>query len=422
MGSRVPAEENAGSASAELASALRYLARQPILDQRGRVHGYELLFRSGPEMAFRGDGNHATRTMIDNTIIFGLERLARGLPGFVNCTADVLTQGQVGVLPPSMTVLEILECIEPTPAIVESCSRLRSMGFRLALDDFSWAPAWQPLINLASYVKVDFLKSSIEERRAIIERLRPFSPALIAEKVETRQDYESACAEGFTLFQGYYFCAPSLVQERTVPANKLFQFELLQVLHDDPLDIAKVSELLKRDASLTYRLLRLVNSPACAVRQEVCSIRSALLAVGDDLFRRIATLAIASELNAGQPSELLRTAFIRARFCELAAACCQLDPAEQYLAGIFSLLPAMLHVSMEGLLPSLPLRQPLREALLGKANRERALLQWIEAEERGEWATCANVSKDNGLNLEDLNACYTKAVVWAEESLPATAE
>ena len=164
-------------------------------------------------------------------------------------------------------------------------------------------------------------------------RLEGATVALLAEKVETQEEYQRACDEGFTLFQGYYFCRPVLMENRKVPSNRLSHIEILQLLRGDSIELKKLTRLVKRDASLTYRLLRLVNSPMCAVRQEVNSIQSALLAVGEDAFRRIATLAITSELNGDQPEEILRMAFVRGRFCEVAAGMCGLDPTEQYLLG-----------------------------------------------------------------------------------------
>jgi EAL and modified HD-GYP domain-containing signal transduction protein len=412
----LPAQGPEGSAL-QPAGASRYVARQPILDLRGRVHGYELLFRAGPEAAFRGDGDLATRTMLDNTVMFGLERLTGGLPAFVNCTQEALTEQMVHVLPSSMTVLEILESLEPTPQLVNACRKLKSQGFRLALDDFTWKPKFDPLVELADYIKVDFMLTGAKERKQLLNRLSSITVALLAEKIETQEDYRLACDEGFTLFQGYYFCKPVLMENRKVPANRLFQIEILQLMQDEDMDLRKLTRLVKRDASLTYRLLRLVNSPVCAVRQEVRSIQSALLAVGEETFRRIATLAITSELGADQPAEVLRMAFMRGRFCESAAALCDLDPTEQYLLGMLSLLPAMLHVAMEDLTPSLPLREEIRQALLGAGNPVRILLNWLESHEHGEWAACDEAARANGLAQQELVERYAEAVEWAEAAL-----
>jgi EAL and modified HD-GYP domain-containing signal transduction protein len=404
----------------ELAGELCYVARQPILDLRGRVHGYELLFRAGPEASFRGDGNMATRTMLDNAVIFGLEKLTGGVPAFVNCTQETLTENLVHVLPAGMAVLEILESVNPTPGLIEACRKLKASGFRLALDDFTWKKDFDPLVELADYIKVDFLQSGAPERQSLLRRLSGVTVALIAEKIETQEDYWQACQEGFGLFQGYYFCRPVLLKGSKIPANRLFQIEILQLLRSDVIDLRKLTQLMKRDASLTYRLLRLVNSPMCAIRQEVRSIQAALLAVGEDTFRRIATLAIATEFNAGQPAEILRIAFVRGRFCELAAGLCALDSTEQYLLGMLSLLPAMLRLPMEELAPALPMRQEICEALQGRANSERILLQWLESYELGDWAACDAADQANGLKQEQMIRCYAEALIWAEAVLQST--
>lgn len=404
-------------AGGETSGGLRYVARQPIMDRRGSVHAYELLFRAGAEAGYRGDGDLATRTMLDNTVLFGLDQLTGGLPAFVNCTREALTEELVQVLPPELTVLEILETVEPTAELIAACARLKSFGFRLALDDFVWKPEFEPLIELADYIKVDVLLSGPAERAALLERLKGVNVTLLAEKVETQEEYKQACQEGFTLFQGYYFCRPLLMENRKVPANRLWQLEILQMMRSDWLDLRALTSLVKRDPSLTYRLLRLVNSPMYAIRQEVSSIRSALFAVGEDTFRRIATLAITTDLNGNQPLEILRMAFVRGRFCELAAGLCGLDATEQYLLGMLSLLPAMLRMPMAEVTPALPLRKEIRQALESAANAERSLLGWLEFHEQGDWTACGRAAKAAGLNEAVLLRIYAEAVLWAEDSL-----
>jgi EAL and modified HD-GYP domain-containing signal transduction protein len=205
-----------------------------------------LLFRAGPEAAFRGDGDMATRTMLDNTVIFGLEKLTGGLPAFVNCTRESLTEDLVYVLPASMTVLEILENLEPSPQLINACRKLKSEGFRLALDDFAWKPKFEPLVKMADYIKVDFMLTGAQERQSLLWRLRGESVALVAEKIETQEEYKQACAEGFTLFQGYYFCRPVLMENRKIPANRISHIAILQVLQSDVVDLRKLTRLLKR--------------------------------------------------------------------------------------------------------------------------------------------------------------------------------
>jgi c-di-GMP-related signal transduction protein len=404
----------------KLTGELRFVARQPILDRYGRVKAYELLFRSGPVGAFSGDGDRATRTMLDNAVIFGLDALTTGLPAFVNCTMESLVDRLVDVLPPHLTVLEILETLEPTPKLIAACRDLKAAGYRIALDDFIWEPRFEPLVELADYIKVDFIQVDAAARQSLLKRLNGTSVTLLAEKVETQEEYKQACEEGFTLFQGYYFCRPLMLENRKVPANRLAHFQILELLLHHPLNLFKLSELVKQDFSLTYRFLRLINSPLYAVRQKIRSITAALVAVGDDAIRRIATLAITSELNANQPPEILRMAFVRARFCELAAETCALGQAEQYLLGMFSMLPAMLRIPMADLAPALPLRQKLQEALMGATSLESSLLHWVECHERGDWATCDAIVHSHGLKTEEMAGWYAEAVMWADAALHFT--
>ena len=408
------------AAAHENPGGLRYVARQPVMDRRNRVHGYELLFRAGPETVFRGNGDLATRTMLDNTVMFGLERLTGGLPAFVNCTRESLTEDLVSVLPSSMTVLEILEDLEPSPRLIEACRNLKTAGFRIALDDFKWKPEMEPLVAMADYIKVDFRQTNAAERARLLERLSGFTVALVAEKVETEAEYKQACGEGFALFQGYYFCRPVLLKNGKVPANRSLHLQILTMLRDDSLELRKLTNLVKQDASLTYRLLRLVNSPMCAVRQEIRSILAALLAVGEDTFRKLATLAITSELSHGQPEELLRLAFVRGRFCELIAELCGRDSTEQFLLGMLSLLEAMLRTPMTELIPHLPLRAEIHDALLRKTNHESELLEWLEFHEHGDWAGCDRMAQKIGLEEAILVEGYADAIVWAEDALRAT--
>jgi c-di-GMP-related signal transduction protein len=406
-----------GATTTVQSNGLRYYARQPILNARGAVYAYELLFRSGPESAFRGDGDQATRTMLDNTVMFGLERLTGGLPAFVNCTLEALTSQLVEVLPPSLTVLEILETLEVTPSLIAACEKLKDRGFGLALDDFVWRPELEPLIEIADYIKVDFTLSSHIDRLNWMKFLRNRHLKLLAEKVETREEFEQACDEGFTLFQGYYFCRPTLVEKREIPANQLTQLELLRNLQKSSFDLRKMSKLVERDAAITYRLLRLVNSPMYLFRKEVRSVEEALLVVGEKAFRRIATLAITTEISGDQPAEILRMALMRARFCELAAPSCHLDATEQYLLGLFSLLPAMLRIPMDQAISALALREEIHAALLGEKTRERGLLCWMEASERGDWSTCDTIRSLNNLDEVQLTQWAADSVEWAETTL-----
>ena len=407
-------EASSQECSIELTGRSRFVARQPILDLRGRVHGYELLYRKGTEAAFSGDVELASRTVLDNTVLFGVEKFTGGALAFINCTSETLTEDLVSVLPSEMAVLELLETVDPSPDLIAACVRLKSQGFRLALDDFVWEPRFAPLVELADYIKVDFLLTGAAERRELLQQLKGKKVVLLAEKVETQEEYQQACSEGFTLFQGYYFCRPELMKNNKVPSNSLCHFEILRLLQTDPIDWDELSRSVKRDQSLTYRLLRLVNSVGYAVREEIESVRSAMILLGEEAFRRIAMLAIATELNTGRPPEILKMAMVRARFCELAAVLCSFSSNEQYLLGMLSLLSAMLAVPMEELTPKLPLRKEILEALQGAVNREGRMLAWLKGHESGDWNTCEAIVASSGLRREQVNNYYTEAVLWAD--------
>jgi EAL and modified HD-GYP domain-containing signal transduction protein len=381
-----------GTALPELAGEVRYVARQPILDLQGRVHGYDLLFRNAPEVMLHRDAELAVQTMLDNEVIFGLERLTNGLPAFITCTAEALTENSVLVLSPALTVLGVPASLETGPRLVEACQALKTRGFRLALDDFAWQDSPHPLLNQADYVRLDFARFREAEKQQI-SKAASNSVVMVAQKVETYQDHRKACSMGFTLFQGDYFCHPVLLKKRKVPANGRAHFEIVRELYHDPIDIGKVSELVRRDASLTYRLLRLVNSPIYSIYREVRSVESAITVLG--------------------------MALVRARFCELAACKFGPDAGEQYLLGMLSLLPAMLGVPMEEIVPILPLRGQICEALAGTMNPERKLLAWLEFHEHGDWEACDRIVTAYKLDSKLLVQCYIEAVSWAEQ--PATA-
>lgn len=410
-------EMSAAEAHPQSVGELRYMARQAILDTKGHVYGYDLLFRNAPEAIFRRDADAAVETMLDNELLFGLDRLTKGAPAFIACNAEAITGELVMVLAPSTTILGVPASLDLSPRLVDACGTLRSRGFRISLDGFTWNERLIPMIQQADYIRTDFRNFGPAEREHIDKLgLNPIS--LVAQKVETQDDYQHALVNGFTLFQGGYLCDPVVLKKRKVPANRLFHFDIVRELYHDPIDIRKISQLLRSDASLTFRLLRLVNSPIYALRQEVRSIETAIMILGEEAFRRTITLAILSEMNSEQPVEILHMGLLRARFCELAARIFQQDPAEQYLLGLFSLLPVMLRVPMEEIVPCLPLRGQICEALTGAENAERSLLSWIEAHERGNWPACDRIASAHGLHSSQLMVWYEEALIWAASATP----
>jgi EAL and modified HD-GYP domain-containing signal transduction protein len=405
-----------GASEPDEPAPLQTIARQPILDASGNLFGYELLFRSGSENRFFADGNSATRTVLDSTLIFSLEQLSGGYNIFVNCSRESLLNNLVQVLNPEKAVLEILEGLVVNEPLIAACRDLRAKGYRLALDDYDPSPAMAQLIELADFIKIDVLAVPVEERRRIMAAKGPTRAMFIAERVETPEMFESLKAEGFHLFQGYYFCRPVQCAVCRTPSNLALYLELLRLVQRTPIDIRDAVRLLRRDALITYRLLRLVNSPIYAMQREIRSIEQAMMVIGDDMFRRMVFLAIGDASAGAKPSAVLQLALQRGRFCEVMAKRWQLDPDEQCLLGLVSLLPAILKVKMDTIVELLPVSPAFRQALLGVRVKERGPLSWMECFESGDWEGCAAIEAQSGVDESEMVAPYAEAIRWADET------
>jgi c-di-GMP phosphodiesterase len=386
-----------------------YLARQPILDRRGTVFAYELHFHGPVQPPFE-PGLTSPFALIDALAVYGVERFTARSRAFLSCSMEMLTDGGLEGLPPARTVLEIPSSSEPIPKLVRACRNLRAAGFQLALVNFDSTRATDDMLPIVDYVKVDARVLESPEWDLVCRKLFGNRAVVIADKVHTHDAYRHARSLGVRYFQGFYFCNPELIPSSRIPVHRAQQVQILRQLFRDPLDLKTLCPLVMADPSLVYRVLRFVNSPLCAIHETVSSIESALMILGDNTFRRIATLAIQCGLSEGQPPELLHMALIRARFCSTAASLCALNPDEQYLLGMLSLLPPMLGIPMQSILPQLPLRHEMLNALSGNPSRERALLSWIECLEENRIAGCEQIAVDYKLDRDKLAELYWKAL------------
>jgi len=377
----------------------RFLARQPILDTQREIVGYELLFRAGWENCFSGESDDASRQMLDNCVYLGVESLVGDKLAFINCTRESLMSKLVLLLPPKSTVLEILETIEPDEDLVNTCLDLVKLGYRFALDDFILKPEMQPLINLASYVKVDFRQSDAVERKLIQQMVRGSNAILLAEKIEDQAEFDIALAEGYKLFQGYFFCRPKVMANREIPPNRMNYLRLLVEMTRDPLDLRKVTGIVEVEASLSYRLLRMANSALWGIRYDVTSVK--------------VSVAASCALGHDQSPALIGLSLERAHFCQLLAPLINQDPAEQFMLGLMSLLDAMLQTPMIEIAKSLPLRSEVKDALLGSPNPEGLPLRIFRNIEGGDWATCQIAAKEMGTDEETLSKMYVESTQWA---------
>jgi len=394
-----------------------FIARQPIFDKKQRVYAYELLFRSGLHNYFDcEDIDHASTSVIANSfLLFGLDEMTVGRRAFLNCTRKVLVEDLASALPKQHVVIEILETVEPDEEVIESCRRLKEQGYTLALDDFVYHKKFEPLLELADIVKVDFLISGPGERQRMSSLLRRRGIRMLAEKVETREDFEQAVAMGYELFQGYFFSKPVILSRRDIPANKLQYLRVLKEIHSPEIDFQKMAQTVQSEVSLSYKLLKLINSAAFGLRHKVTNIVQALSLLGEREIRTWVSLLSVSSMADDKPTELVMSSLIRARFCEQAADLIgeAAESSELFLMGLFSLLDAILDRPLEELLDAIQVSAQMREALLDRVGQRFYLLELSVALERGQWQNLSRLASTLELNELALSTLYLDAVKWA---------
>ena len=392
----------------------RFVALQPIVSRSRETFGYELLFRTSWENRFCADGDVASQQLVDNAVAFGMDSLVGKKLPFLNCTRDLLLRG-IPTLLPRNTVLEVLETMKVDALLVEACKGLSGMGYAIALDDYDFSPQWEPLLPYTSFIKVDFRASEAEQRQDLIQRLSHRPIKFVAEKVETDEEYKQGLAEGFHLFQGYFFTKPVVVGRRAL-TGVLSRLSFMAALSRSMLDWAEVLRLLKQEPSISFRLLRMANSAASAARVPLCSLHSALAMIGEDEFRKMALTALAVELCVSQGSETMRSILQKARFCELMGPQLRLEPAELYLFGMVAVFNTTLKLSPDSQ-AGLHLRPEMTAALAGKTNVYSRLLMLTTSLEQGCWAEIEQTSDALRLSEDDAAATFEEARKWAETVL-----
>jgi len=400
------------------AAPMRFIGRQPILDLRGKIYGYEMLFRTDRNNVFSGDAEDASRDVIDHCLLL-MPNPRRELT-FINCTKNVLMTGMVTLLPPASTVLEILEDIDPEPELMKACWDLKKKGYRFALDDFSPDESKLPFLEIADFIKIDFLAADARKRREIYALTAQTKATLLAEKVETEADVQRARSEGCTLFQGYFFSKPTVVRTTVIPQNYVIYLQLFAALNRAPADISEIEQLVSSDASLCYRLLRLVNSTIYALPTEVSSIRSALMLVGDDEFRKMVTVAVAGLAASTHSEAALHLALERARFCELLAPSMNESASRLYLLGMLSVIDVILGMPMKQILNALPLDHEMKAALLGGRSSLSVALDFARCHESGDLHEHAQIQQALGITNDAASMICVDALQWADKAARAT--
>jgi c-di-GMP-related signal transduction protein len=394
------------------------VARQPIFDRTGRrVHGYELLYRATPQDTACETSTDcaAARTVTDAMLALGLDVLTSGRPAFLNLTRTMLLGEIDALLPPASTVLELREDIAADDEVIEACRRLRHRRFALALDDFEPGGAAEGLIPHVQFVKVDVRRTRPPERGATARRLGK-GVTLVAEKVESHEEFDATRDEGYTLFQGSFFCMPRTIARRALPASRLVYLQLLTKLNQPDIGVGDLEDIIKRDVSLSYRVLRSVNSARFGIGRPIESVRQAIVLLGVGQIRAWASVWSIAGLADQESQEIGAMSLIRARCCEwLGEQLHDGEPGSLFLLGLCSLLDVMLDTPMTAALAELPLAPRIRAALVGRPNDARALLDITVAFESGRWADARKLAEAQRLDPDLLPAAYAEALRWARE-------
>ena len=398
-----------------------FLGRQPILDRDQRVVAFELLFRSGrTQAAGVTDDMQATASVIQHAFSeMGAQAVLGPHLGFINVNAEMLLSDLVEILPREQVVLELLETVTVTDAVVERCRALKQMGYRIALDDFVFDESYRPLLALADIVKIDLMQHTDDALRALVGQLRQWPVKLLAEKIDSHEQADFCRALGFELFQGYYFAKPAVLSVKRANPAQLALLELLDLVLADA-DTAEIERVFKQNANLTYNLLRLVNSAGGGAVRRIETVSQAIMLLGrKQLQRWLQLLVFTLQEGTPYPSPLLLMAAARGRMMELLAQRRGGDAAlrdQAFMAGIFSLIENVIGKPLAEILQDLNLGDTMNAALLRREGTLGALLDLVESVEQQDLGhTLTLLDAAGGLSLSDLTVAEIEAMVWTHQ-------
>ena len=387
------------------------VGRQPILDKQLNVYGYELLYRSisGSKQDFDGDVATA-RTVLNSFLEFGLHRLVGKHRVFINMTQRFFTEFASLPVDSERIVIEVLEDFELTQAVVSGVRKLHEAGYAIALDDYRFEERWIPLLPYCSLIKVEILGLDLENYIEPINDLLSRGITLLAEKVETREQFETAKRLGFTLFQGYFFARPQTLSTTRNPGNRNILLRTIAQINDPNADIEDVANLIELDPNLSFKLLRVINSAAQGLTRKITSIREAVVYIGLNRLRAWSTLFVMADIEEASP-ELITTSLVRAEMCRaLADEFNSGHPDSGYTVGLLSTLDAMFNQPMEQLLKEIPLADHMIEALGRHSGPFGNGLQCAIDLERCQWMS----ESTKLLPVEQLNTIYVHALERVE--------
>jgi EAL and modified HD-GYP domain-containing signal transduction protein len=399
-----------------------YVARQPIFTTQKKIFGYELLFRMGLENAFPDiDGDTATSSVLSNTFFsFELKEILDDKPGLINFTKELILQRVPLLFPQRHIIIEVLEDIEPDEDVIAALRQFKEKGFNIALDDFIFHEKFQPMMDLCRIIKFDLIATPLETLPEIIKNIQSrWDITLLAEKVETYEEFDLAKKMGFKLFQGYFFSRPEILSKKEISPSQISKLKLVNEVGQKNIDLKKVAGLIKKDVSVSFKLLKFINSAYFQRPTPVHTIKEAITFLGTDELKKFINIVAVSGLSENKPTELVRLSVIRARMCEQCGFVIKTHfrTDELFTLGLFSLMDAMLDSRMEDILENISFSEKIKTALLKKDPDFQKILNIVTGFEQGDWQNSFYAVMSGTSAEKKLPGFYLDAVRMADTFL-----
>jgi c-di-GMP-related signal transduction protein len=397
-----------------------YAARQPILNVDKSLFAYELLFRNSLENVFpKIDDNEATSKMIEGLHLnLGLENLTQGKLAFINFTYESLINGFALMLPKEQIVVEILETVTPDKKLLEVCRELKDKGYILALDDYEHASVWLNFFPYIDIIKIDYQLSTVKQLQQITQAIKPYKHIkLLAEKIETHEEYQHAIEIGCVYFQGYFFSKPEVIKSVTFSPTQYSLMNLIAEMNMPDPDLGIITRAFESDVNLSFKLLRYAQSPLFKKNNKIESIKQALVVLGQEEIEKFVSLLFTAQFSVNKPQELIKMSLVRARFCELIVSLPNQPTLQSsgFLVGLFSLLDAMVDTEMPELMDKLPISQQIKDVILLRKGQQAKYLTLCGSFEQAQWQEANDLCVSMGIDGEQTVDIFQQAQIWAIE-------
>lgn len=392
-----------------------YVARQPIFDRKMNVFGYELLYRKSMNNFYEGtDDSQATAELLNHAFFsFRFRELTDDTKAFINFSEELLMQEIPLLISPDDIVVEILERVENTEELILVCKKLKQRGYLLALDDFVFHESFESLINEIGLIKIEFPVMDKKQQRDLIRKYGQ-KVKFLAEKVETREEYQEALEMGYDFFQGYFFSKPIMMKEKDIASINGNLIRIIHELQKEEANYQRITEIIEIDVGLSYKLLRIANSVFFGSLNPIHSIKTALVRLGITELRKWIYLMMLKDIQRVDNKELIKTSLIRAKMLELLSQRNGLkyQHLEYFMTGLFSSIDVLLGKDMSGILPDLALTEQVSRALINRDNDMGKALDYITHFESGDWSYLEQHQKDSFITQDYFMEIYMEALGW----------